>query len=58
MAVYDLNLRDYWRIITKRKVIIIFTFLAMTTFSFVSSTLTRPTPIYKTSATIKFEPAQ
>ncbi|MBW6486909.1 MAG: polysaccharide biosynthesis tyrosine autokinase [Syntrophobacterales bacterium] len=58
MAVYDLNLRDYWRIITKRKVIIIFTFLAMTTFSFISSTLTKPAPIYKTSATIKFEPAQ
>ncbi len=58
MAVYDLNIRDYWRIVNKRKVIILFTFLAMTTFSFISSTLTRPDPIYKTSATIKFEPVQ
>ncbi len=58
MAVYDLNVRDYWRIITKRKVIVIFTFFAMSIFSFVSSTLTRPTPIYRTSATIKFEQAQ
>lgn len=58
MAVYDLNIRDYWRIVTKRKVIVIFTFLAMTTFSFISSTLTKPAPIYKTSATIKFEQTQ
>lgn len=58
MAVYDLNIRDYWRIVKKRKVIIIFTFLAMTTFSFISSTLTKPVPIYQTSATIKFEPVQ
>jgi capsular exopolysaccharide synthesis family protein len=58
MAVYDLNIRDYWRIITKRKVIVVFTLLAMTVFSFISSTLTRPAPIYKTSATIKFEQAQ
>jgi capsular exopolysaccharide synthesis family protein len=37
---------------------VIFTFLSMTVFSFISSTLTRPAPIYKTSATIKFEQAQ
>jgi len=58
MTKYDLSLRDYWRIIKKRKLIIIFTFLAMTIFSFISATLTKPTPIYKTSATLKFEKAQ
>ena len=58
MTKYDLSLRDYWRIIKKRKLIIIFTFLAMTIFSFISATLTKPVPIYKTSATIKFERAQ
>ncbi|MHB8092072.1 MAG: polysaccharide biosynthesis tyrosine autokinase [Syntrophales bacterium] len=58
MTKYDLSIRDYWRIIKKRKLIIIFTFLAMTTFSFISATLTKPTPIYRTNATIKFEPAQ
>lgn len=58
MPKYDLSLRDYWRIIKKRKLIIIFTFLAMTIFSFISATLTRPIPIYKTSATLKFEKAQ
>ena len=58
MTKYDLSLRDYWRIIKKRKFIIIFTFLAMTLFSFISSTLTRPVPIYKTNATLKYEKAQ
>ncbi len=58
MTKYDLNLRDYWRIIKKRKLIIIFTFLAMTIFSFIAATLTKPTPIYKTGATLKFEKAQ
>jgi capsular exopolysaccharide synthesis family protein len=58
MAVYDLNIRDYWRIIKKRKVIVLFTFLAMASFSFISSTLTRPAPIYQTSASIKFEREQ
>lgn len=57
MTKYDQSLRDYWRIIRKRKLIIIFTFLAMTTFSFISATLTKPVPIYKTSATLKFEKA-
>lgn len=55
MTKYDLNLRDYWRIIKKRKFIIMFTFLAMVLFSFASAILTSPTPLYKTNATIKFE---
>lgn len=58
MAAYDLNLRDYWRIIKKRKFIILFTFLAMTIFSFISATLTKPVPIFTTNATIKYEPQQ
>jgi capsular exopolysaccharide synthesis family protein len=58
MTKYDLSLRDYWRIIKKRKLIIVFTFLAMTVFSIISATLTKPVPIYKTSATLKFEKAQ
>src|SRR5512133_2763726 len=58
MTKYDLSLRDYWRIIKKRKLIIIFTFLAMTVFSIISATLTKPVPIYRTNATLKFEKAQ
>jgi capsular exopolysaccharide synthesis family protein len=55
MTKYDLNLRDYWRIIKKRKFIVIFTLVAMATFSFASAIITRPVPLYKTNATIKFE---
>ena len=55
MTQYDLNLRDFWRIIKKRKFIILLTFLAMLLFSFLSAIITRPTPLYKANATIKFE---
>ena len=55
MTKYDLNLRDYWRVIKKRKFIVIFTLAAMALFSFASAILTRPVPLYKTNATIKFE---
>ena len=55
MTKYDLNLRDYWRVIKKRKFIVIFTLVAMAMFSFVSAIITRPVPLYKTNATIKFE---
>ncbi len=52
---YDLNLREYWRTVRKRKGIIIFTIVMMTLSSFVFSILGRPTPIYKTSASVKVE---
>jgi succinoglycan biosynthesis transport protein ExoP len=55
MTKYDLNVRDYWRIIRKRKFIIILTFLAMLLFSFISAIITSPTPLYRANATIKFE---
>lgn len=52
---YDLNLREYWRTIRRRKVIIIFTIFMMTLFSFIFSVLGRPTPIYKAGASVKVE---
>jgi uncharacterized protein involved in exopolysaccharide biosynthesis len=52
---YDLNLREYWRTVRKRKFIIIFTVVMMTLFSFVFSILGRPTPIYKTNSSVKVE---
>ena len=55
---YDLNLREYWRTIRKRKVIVIFTIVMMTLFSFIFSILGRPTPIYKTSASVKVEKSE
>ncbi len=55
MAQYDLNLRDYWRTIRKRKFIILFTVVSMGFFSLVWAVLGQPTPIYKTSVSIKIE---
>jgi len=52
---YDLNLREYWRTIRRRKFIIVFTVVMMTLFSFFFSIMGRPTPIYKTSASVKVE---
>ncbi len=58
MLKYDLNLREYWRIIKRRKFIIIFTCIIMGVFSFVSAILNKPVPIYKTSSTVKVEKTQ
>lgn len=55
MIRYDLNLRDYWHIIKKRKFIVLFTFLAMVLFSLLLAIITRPTPLYRASATVKIE---
>ncbi len=52
---YDLNLREYWRTIRRRKVIVIFTIFMMTLFSFIFSVMGRPTPIYKAGASVKVE---
>lgn len=55
MAQYDFDLREYWRIIKKKKFIIVFTTVAMGLFSLVFSILGSPTPLYKTTAAVKFE---
>ena len=55
MIRYDLNLRDYWHIIKKRKFIVLFTFLAMVLFSLLLAIITRPTPLYRANATVKIE---
>jgi uncharacterized protein involved in exopolysaccharide biosynthesis len=55
MLKYDLNLREYWRIIKRRKLIILFTVIVMAIFSFISAILGKPVPIYKVSSTIKIE---
>jgi uncharacterized protein involved in exopolysaccharide biosynthesis len=55
MLKYDLNLREYWRIIKRRKLIILFTVVIMAIFSFVSAILGKPVPIFKTFSTVKVE---
>ena len=55
MLKYDLNLREYWRIIKRRKLIILFTVIVMAIFSFISAILGKPVPIYKVFSTVKIE---
>lgn len=55
MAKYDLNLRDYWRILRKRKFIAIFTTVALGGFSFLFSILAQPIPLYQATSSVKVE---
>jgi uncharacterized protein involved in exopolysaccharide biosynthesis len=55
MAQYELNIHDYWRIIRKRKWILIFTTTAVLGSVMVFTNL--QTPIYQATATVKVEPA-
>jgi len=55
LAQYDINLREYWRIIKKRKLTVIFTALILGIFSTFFSILRAPTPLYTSSCSIKFE---
>ena len=55
MLKYDLNLREYWRIIKRRKLVILFTVIVMAIFSFIAAILGKPVPIYLTDSTVKIE---
>lgn len=47
MAQYEVTLRDYWRIMRRRKGIVIFTVVLLGFFSFLIAHLWKPEPIYK-----------
>ena len=55
MAQYDINLREYWRVVKKRKpIVILITIilgLASTFFAFIQA----PVPLYTSTCSIKFE---
>jgi polysaccharide biosynthesis transport protein len=55
LAQYDINLREYWRIIKKRNLTVIFTAVILGIFSTFFSILRAPTPLYTSSCSIKFE---
>jgi succinoglycan biosynthesis transport protein ExoP len=55
MTQYDLNLRDYWRILRKRKWVIAFMTLAFGAMAFAFAEIQRPHPIYQSTAVVKFE---
>lgn len=55
MAQYELNLRDYTRIMRKRKFIIIFSSVMLGLFSLVFSLSKQPIPLYKATSSIRVE---
>ncbi len=55
MAQYELNLRDYIRVLRKRKLIVAFSAFSLGFFSFLFATLQKPIPLYKAAASVKVE---
>ena len=55
MKNYELHLTDYWRIIKKKKFIVISTVILVTIFSFVFALMNKPEPIYRATASIQVE---
>jgi succinoglycan biosynthesis transport protein ExoP len=57
MGQYDINLRDYLRILRRRKGIIVLVPLLFGLSSFAFSLLQAPRPLYRTTAVVRFERA-
>ncbi len=55
MAQYDVDLRDYWRIIRKRKVVIVLMVLLVGICSYGFAKLNEPVPLYTASSAVKIE---
>ena len=53
MSKYDLNLRDYWRILRRRKNIVILSILLLGSFSTSLATIHKPPPLYEATASVK-----
>ncbi|MCK4715998.1 MAG: hypothetical protein KAT54_04265, partial [Candidatus Marinimicrobia bacterium] len=54
-AQYELNLRDYWRIIRKKKIILIVTVVMLGGFSFFFAMMNKPTPLYQATTSLKID---
>ncbi len=55
MAQYDLSLVDFWLVVRRRKVIILFTMVLVGVMTSVMPYLVGPPPIFKSSARVKYE---
>lgn len=55
MAQYDLNLRDYWRILRRRKGVVVVVALAFGAMAYVFAEVQKPQPIFQATAVVKFE---
>jgi len=55
MAQYDVDLRDYWRIIRKRKIVIVLMVLLVGICSYGFAKLSEPVPLFEANSAIKIE---
>ena len=55
MSQYDVNLRDYWRILRRRKWVVAAVALAFGAMAYVFAEVQKPEPIYESTAVVKFE---
>ena len=55
MPQYDINLREYWRILKKRKFVVVVMSIVLGVFSTSLAILRAPTPLYTTACSIEFE---
>ena len=55
MAQYDVDLREYWRIIRKRKFIVLFIAIILGIFSTSFAILSAPAPLYSTECMIEIK---
>ncbi len=55
MAQYELNLRDYTRIMRKRKLIIVFATVTIGLFSLIFSLSNQPIPLYQATSSVRVE---
>ncbi|MDA0748675.1 MAG: polysaccharide biosynthesis tyrosine autokinase, partial [bacterium] len=58
MPQYDVTLRDYWRILRKRKVIVVFATFMLGMTSFAAALISKPDPQYKATAKVQYEKTQ
>ncbi|MGD9167436.1 MAG: AAA family ATPase [Syntrophobacterales bacterium] len=57
MAKYDINIRDYWRIIRKRRTVVILSAILFTVFSYLFAVIRTPEPLYEATSAVKVEKA-
>ncbi|QTA79469.1 Lipopolysaccharide biosynthesis protein [Desulfonema limicola] len=55
MAQYDVDLRDYWRIIKKHKVLVFLMVFLVGCFSYIFAKMREPAPIFEAEAAVKIE---
>lgn len=55
MAQHELNIRDYWRILRKRKTVVVLTMVLVGVITFMTTLMLRPRSVYEARASVKVE---